>query len=169
MTSSARFQPQITGRHVFVALIAFFGVMLLANGAFVYFAISSFNGEETKDAYRRGLAYNARIAEDRELAGRRWQTSLSLQDSGVVSLKVRDRDDGAVPGLAVTVWLGRPATDRFDHGFELHETAPGIYEAKAARMSDGNWIGVVEGRRERSTGSDVVLRLKERLWLPPNN
>ena len=52
----------IEGRHVLMGLIAFFGVMLLANGIFVYFAVATFSGGDTSNAYRKGLNYNDTLA-----------------------------------------------------------------------------------------------------------
>ena len=47
------FPERIEGRHVLLALLGFFGFMLLANGIFLYYAVGTFNGFETTDAYRK--------------------------------------------------------------------------------------------------------------------
>ena len=52
---------ELTGAHVLAGLFAFFGVMLAANGVFVYVATTTFSGLSTDDAYRKGLSYNETI------------------------------------------------------------------------------------------------------------
>ena len=37
----------LKGRHVLMSLIGFFGLMLIANGLFVYFALSTFTGSDS--------------------------------------------------------------------------------------------------------------------------
>ena len=48
------FPKGIAGRHVLSALIAFFGVMFIANGFLVYYAVSTFSGGERPNPYRSG-------------------------------------------------------------------------------------------------------------------
>ena len=52
---------EIKGKHVLFAMLSFFGVILVVNGVFTYFALSTFTGVSTDDAYRRGRAYNQTI------------------------------------------------------------------------------------------------------------
>ena len=62
MSRKRWFAEGLEGRHVLMALIAFFGVMLIANGIFVYFAVLTFSGGDTPESYRKGLNYNETIA-----------------------------------------------------------------------------------------------------------
>jgi hypothetical protein len=43
MMGDGRAVKPIAGRHVLLALIGFFGLMLIANGFFVYFALATFS------------------------------------------------------------------------------------------------------------------------------
>ena len=60
----------LTGRHVLMMLIAFFGVIFAVNGVFLYAAISTFDGTDTSSAYQKGIDYNTTIAESEEQARR---------------------------------------------------------------------------------------------------
>ena len=51
----------ITGRHVLIGLIVFFGVMLVANGIFLYTALTTYSGVVSNEPYRKCLNYNERI------------------------------------------------------------------------------------------------------------
>lgn len=170
MTATAKGSFEITGRHVLIALLVFFGVMFAANGVFVYFALSTFNGEETTDAYRKGLAYNERIEAEARLDQTRWQGKLSVSpDTGLLALELRDAQGAPVTGLEVLAAVGRPATDRFDHRIPLAEKAPGSYGAPLRNPAPGAWLVAVSASRLGSDGEQVVFRLKERIWLKSAN
>ena len=62
----------IEGRHVLIGLVAFFGVMLVANGIFVYYALETFAGGDTSDPYRKGMHYNETLAEAARQDERGW-------------------------------------------------------------------------------------------------
>ena len=64
MTARTWFANGIQGRHVLAGLAGFFGLMLLANAVFVYFAVATFSGGDTSKPYQKGLHYNQTIAAD---------------------------------------------------------------------------------------------------------
>ena len=51
----------ITGRHVLIGMLVFFGVILGVNGMFLYSALSTYTGVVSDEPYRKGLNYNERI------------------------------------------------------------------------------------------------------------
>ncbi|MGI9384018.1 MAG: FixH family protein [Methyloligellaceae bacterium] len=170
MTPTGLFKTEITGRHVLLALIAFFGVMLAVNGIFFYYAVKTFNGVETTDAYRKGLDYDRRVSEAGAQAQRGWQGALDYDRRHKrLSLRLKDREGFAVPDLTVTAEIGRPATDRFDRIMPLDHVGPGLYRGAAERLEPGQWIVAVEARRLRNGAPVVVYRMKERLWIKPGS
>ncbi len=54
----------LTGRHVLLIFLAFFGSIFAVNGWFLYSALSTHTGVVAVEPYRKGLAYNERIARD---------------------------------------------------------------------------------------------------------
>jgi nitrogen fixation protein FixH len=70
-------QRGLRGAHVLLVFLGFFATIFLVNGIMVYAALSTFGGLEIADAYRKGLAYNARIAEGQAQAQRGWRDSVS--------------------------------------------------------------------------------------------
>ena len=112
---SGTIAERLDGRHVLAGLIAFFAVVAFANAIFVYFALTTFGGIDTEDAYRRGLAYNATIAEAYQQSALGWQTSLTYDNAkGALRLTIADREGGPVAGLSISGRLSRPATSRQD-------------------------------------------------------
>ncbi len=154
----------ITGRHVLMGLIAFFGVMLIANGFFLYYALSTFSGFAAADAYRKGLNYNDTVAEDRRQTSRGWQATLDYdRGQGRLMLRVSDHAGRPVTGLRIEATLSRPATDREDRPLALTEVAPALY-AVPIRLEAGQWVVAAEAFEGR-LAHDPTYRLKERLWI----
>jgi nitrogen fixation protein FixH len=154
---------ELKGRHVLMALIAFFGVMLIANGIFVYFAVATFSGGDTSNAYRKGLDYNQTIAADELQTARGWTAEIGYDDAlGRLRLSVRDRDGAPVTGLSFEAALSRPATDKEDRAAALSETEHGVYAAEL-ELPPGLWIVSLLGAD--SGISESAYRLKRRLFV----
>ena len=69
---------KITGKHVLVAMLAFFGLIIAVNATFVYLSLSTWTGLVSSNAYVEGLAYNATLedaARQRQLG---WKPSLQI-------------------------------------------------------------------------------------------
>ena len=76
MSETVWFAKGIEGRHVLLGFIAFFGVIFLVNGIFVYYALGTFGGGDTSDPYRKGLHYNDTLAEAARQADQGWKEEL---------------------------------------------------------------------------------------------
>jgi nitrogen fixation protein FixH len=162
MTARNWFADGVQGRHVLAGLVAFFGVMLLANAIFVYFAVATFSGGDTSKPYQRGLAYNQTIQADAIQAERGWQTEIGYQ-AGRFTLQVMDRTDAPVTRLQVSAEFARPATDKDDRRVILREVADGRYES-ALQLPQGLWVVSIASRREGDP-QESAYRLKRRLYV----
>jgi nitrogen fixation protein FixH len=151
-------ERRLTGRHVLIATLAFFGFVVAANLAFVFLALGTFSGTVSDRAYQEGLAYNERLAAAAEQRSRGWTGSLTLLPEGL-SLTLEDRDGTPVSGLALVARLSRPATRAFDSNVLLTELVPGRYVAPA-ELASGNWLVVIEG----SDAAGRSFRTEGRLW-----
>lgn len=154
----------LTGRHVLLVLLSFFGVMLAVNGIFIYFALSTFNGTASDNAYIEGLHYNERIAAA-EAQARYGITHRTTFDGhtglGVVLVH---KDDRPAAGLVVAAAISRPSTSRDSLALTFTERAPGSYHAAPA-LQPGAWIFELTVRQ--STSGTVLYQAKEKLWLKP--
>jgi nitrogen fixation protein FixH len=160
--SAARFFPErFEGRHVLFALLAFFGVMFIVNGIFLYYAVGTFNGFETSDAYRKGVNYNERIASEATQAAHGWEPVTRYEaNAQKLIIEMRDAQGKGVAGLTLSGLVRHPVTDRDDQNITFFETAPGRYSAPL-ELSPGQWIFT-----GKATGSGGTLyRFKQRLWV----
>ncbi len=157
-------QP-LTGRHVLVALLTFFGVIFAVNGYFLYAALSTHTGVVSVEPYRKGLAYNERIAADERQSKLGWTADIVALRDGVVTLSLQDASGRPLSGQRVTGTVGRPSTNAFDRGLDLREINPGQYQSTLQPLLPGGWIAQIE---IRSTGTaDTLFRIRRRLWLTP--
>ncbi len=139
MKTDGWFANGITGRHVLVSLVVFFGVMLIANGLFVYFALSTFTGSDS-DPYRRGLHYNDTIAAAERQTEKGWQSALSYDAAKRrLLLGLSDGKSRPVTGLQIKAVVGRPVTDKEDRALSLKEEAGGVYAAEID-LPPGQWV-----------------------------
>lgn len=154
---------RLSGRHVLGIFLAFFGIIFAVNGYFMYSALKTHTGVVSVEPYRRGLAYNERIAADERQGLLHWQVEFAFGQNGAAHLTLRDATGTAITGQLVTASIGRPSTERFDRTLKLVETAPGQYAASSAPVPSGTWLAQVEVRA--ADGNEPVYRLRRRLWL----
>ena len=161
----ARASPTpLTGRHVLLAMIAFFGLIFAVNGYFLYAALSTHTGLVAVEPYRKGLAYNQRIAAAERQTQLGWTESLSVEASGRVALGLATPMGEAAHGLQITGVIGRPSTERHDRLLRFVEKDR-QYIADAGPLPTGGWIVTIVARAD--TESEPVFRVRRRLWLKP--
>jgi nitrogen fixation protein FixH len=157
---------QITGRHVLFAMLGFFGVIIATDAYLVYKAVSTFGGIETTDAYRKGLAYNERIADERAQQALGWTKDARLEN-GELRVSIRDQDQKGVENLRITAVVGRPATNAQDRTVQLTQVGSGDYVAPVGEVEPGIWVATMEAREAQSGADRVVYQSKVRLWKAP--
>lgn len=159
----------LTGRHVLIAFLGFFGVIFAVNGVFLYYAIGSYTGVVANEPYRKGLEYNRRIADDARQAALGWTRALTLTRAGELKFALKDAAGEPITGLIIEAQVGRPSTNVEDATVRLIEGAPGVYQSNLGAMAAGAWLVSAEAVRRREGQSDeVVYRVKERIWLKPS-
>lgn len=137
--SFARTRP-FTNRTALYGVLAFFAIIFAANGAFIYFALSSWPGLVSETAYQDGLQFNTDLSQAETQRIRGWRSELSVDEtSGVLHLRIEDRNGNAVSGLAVTARLTRPAHDRDDQDVLLRPGPGGVYVSQPTSNLTGAW------------------------------
>jgi nitrogen fixation protein FixH len=156
---------RLEGRHVLWSLLAFFGVIFAVNGYFLFAALSTHSGVVAIEPYRKGLAYNDRIAAGEQQTARGWRDTLDLTRTGRLEWIVWDQGGAEVPGLQVAATIARPSTARQDRKIELSEQSSGRHGADVGQLQEGTWIVSIEARKPGSP--DPIFRSRRRLWLKP--
>jgi nitrogen fixation protein FixH len=153
---------RVTGGFVLKLLLAFFGVIASVDAVMIYAAVSTFRGEETSQAYEKGLAYNLDIAGARAQSARDWRVEATiLRRSGTASgltVLFRDAEGAPLEGLSVAAAFRTPVDGKKDARVTLVETAPGRYEAPLVMAPGWRELALTAERDARE-----LFRSKNRL------
>ncbi len=141
-----------------------FGVVIVANVVLIVFALSSWTGLETDQAYKKGIAYNQTLEAASAQAARGWRTSLAFESSGpssgTLAVSFVDSTGNPVEGLSVTAWLVRPTHEGFDREVSLVSDRAGRYATPLDFPLAGQWQVRVE-----ALGRDTPYRLSGRIMV----
>lgn len=119
--------------------VAFFVVLAILDGIFVYLATSSHTGVVTKNSYLKGLNYNETVAAAEAQAALGWRGEINHSASGTLGFTLAGNDGLPLEGAIVTAELMRPTHEGQDFRIELSEAGPGTYAADAAFPLKGLW------------------------------
>lgn len=148
---------EIKGRHVLIALIVFFGVIIAVDTVFVTTALRTFRGEDEPRSYVQGLNYNDVLERRAAQAELGWTATSAVTVQGV-EVRVRDDAGNPVSGLVMDARLRHPADSTLDLPLTLAETGSGLY-AQAFDVPRGRWTLVV------STPEGPPFELEQDIWL----
>ncbi|MBT3332755.1 MAG: FixH family protein [Rhodospirillaceae bacterium] len=157
---------QMTGRKVLAMLLGFFGLILVVNGIFLYFALNSFSGLSTENAYVKGLNFNQTIAQGRaqEMAG--WQVSATVTNVGtspeiILIVRITDPQGRPLDGLTLSGQLRRPTHAGKDLVLTFQGQGQGDYRTTVAPGALGQW----DLRLAAQIDDAADYRWEKRLWL----
>jgi nitrogen fixation protein FixH len=157
----------INGWHVLFGMIAFFVTVTAVDGVMIYDAISTFGGD-TPDAYRTGLLYNQRIADERRQDELGWTEATKFDSAtDVFTVTLKDREGRGIDDLQMTGSIGRPATDVADRNLVLAAEGEGAYTVTLPNLAEGNWDISLFASQGDAARRSVVYRSKVRLWKQP--
>lgn len=121
-------QKPITGRHVLIAMIAFFGVIVTVNMTMAVFASRSWTGLEVKNSYVASQDYNAKLAVVARQKALGWSSTLS-QVAGEFRLQLVNSAGAGIAGARVDGLMKRPVQASDDTSLTFREVASGDYRA----------------------------------------
>lgn len=139
---------RLTGRHVLIMLLAFFGVVIAVNITFVNLALDSWTGLTDHDSYRTGLSWNRTLERDAEQKAMGWSTGIETKAEKTadgaawklaVTLTLRDRDGKPITGLAVDGRAWHPVLEADDRSLSFSEAGGGVYLGSAVLPGAGDW------------------------------
>lgn len=144
-------------------------VVIAVNAVLITAAIGTFPGFETRDHYRKGLAYNANLAAAREQDQRGWQMELAFQPEhddtgghrGRLDVRFADAAGSPLAGLDVQARLIRPTQAGHDQELALVTQGDGRYSGAVNVTLPGQWEVRVLAR-----DGDRHFQATRRLFVP---
>lgn len=150
-TSNTDGSFKLTGRHVFLILLSFFGLVIAVNVTMATLASGTWPGLVVANSYVESQRFNSRVAAAREQQALGYELSF-VQADDQLSLTLRDADGKGVEILGGTVRIGRPVTRTEDRLIDVPAAASGTVSMPDA-LAPGLWV------------ADVALKLAEgRTW-----
>jgi nitrogen fixation protein FixH len=123
--------------------VAFFAVVVAANGIMIWFATASWTGLSTESPYDKGLQYNRNLEAAQRQAALGWQPRLTARIvssfAARVELAVADAQGAPLAGAEVVASFERPIEERSDFELALAPAAPGLYRADFTVPLTGAW------------------------------
>lgn len=133
---------KLTGWHVLIIFVLFFGIMLSVNVLMVVQAIRTFPGEVSSQPYEAGLAYNHALKEQATERALGWRAKVdSITPSPtqtVIAVQWVDAAGKPLSGVKVVGQIMRPATEKQSHDLSFVERSAGFYEARV-KAPPGAW------------------------------
>jgi nitrogen fixation protein FixH len=153
----------LTGRTVLICLVAFFGVVSLANAIMIRAAVTTFSGVETGSAYQAGQNFKYEAAAARAQEERHWQVRADVRPADgktLIEIDARDAAGRPLSGLEAAARLQHPTDRRGDQTIALSEPTSGHFRGTAASLA-GQWDMLID----LSRGGERVFRSRNRVVL----
>lgn len=135
-------ERQLTGRSVFVMLVAFFGLVMVVNVVMIDAAVSTFGGVDTPSSYRAGLNYKQEEAEAIAQRALGWEVDGHLAPAAggesTLTVSIFDRTGEPVSDVEVAARLEHPVDARRDVVFAMTPAGRGAFAGTAATTA-GQW------------------------------
>lgn len=130
-----------------------------------WFAIATFSGVETRDAYVKGRDFNSQIARAEEEKALGWHISVIAealsQEEIFLTLTVKDQDGEPLTTLSVEGEMVRPVHEGADRTVTFGALGEGKYGGAVRLPSQGKWrleaLVRDAGGRERRIVHDIVV------------
>ena len=146
--------------------VGLFAVMFVANGTMLYYAITTFTGVETNNAYRRGLQYNKKLEAAAQQRALEWTAAMEIEQrpplAARITLFLTDRDDLPLTGADVAATFVRPTHEGSDFAAMLLAVGSGRYRLDATFPLPGQWDVRLDVSHPAGT-----YAMKERVFVRP--
>lgn len=135
-------QRQITGKHVAIAMVAFFAVIIAVNFTMAGLATSSWTGLVVKNSYVASQNFNRELEKARVQSALGWTSRLIVEPNRImIQLTDRNGDPVILPHAKLAV--GRPAFEQMDRILTLTHQGSGRYAAIDS-LEPGVWMARLE-------------------------
>lgn len=126
---------EFTGRHMFAALVAMFGVVIGVNLFMATLAVGGFSGVVVENTYVASQHFNGWLAKAREQETLGWRAKVERLADGRLAVAT----DAVPVGAQVSATLRRPLGERETTPVSFTEVRPGRF-ASEEKIAGGRWI-----------------------------
>ncbi|CCM78983.1 FixH family protein [Rhizobium mesoamericanum] len=155
---TARTAPHgFTGRHMLVAMISFFGVVIGVNVTMAWYASSSWSGLVVENTYVASQEFNAKAAAMKALAASGVAGTLSIRGNEI-DYAIRNKDGLPADVDDVTLSFRRPVGDHEDFQVPLSKVASGHFKVRH-EVRKGDWIVEIVSRKAGAVVMHEARRL----------
>ncbi len=142
MEQSIDTKKKVSGWHVLAGFLAFFLTIFTANGIMTYYALGTWQGVQTEDAYIKGLNYNSQIEQAQSQQSSEWQIAFdqlpAVQNGDRVAVSLMHPTLGG-DVRTVAAQFVRPVERGFDFNVVLTHQGNSLYAAPVSFPMKGNW------------------------------
>lgn len=139
--------------------IGFFLVVFCANGIMTYFALNTWTGLETENAYVKGLNYNDEFQNAKSQKASGWEIAISRKPESVddrfeVSIT---KPEGSLPPKEVSAHFIRAVVEGYDQEIMLSQISEGVYGAPLKLPLSGQWDVLIVVKSQ----NNLIFKLKD--------
>ncbi len=149
------------GIHAFWTLAAFFMVMFVVDGMFLYRSIVTFPGEETPKSWLQGIEYNTTLARREAQDELAWtaQIGIDQEASDILLARISGHEGNAIGGLSISGQVRKIGDAGGTREIEFSSRAIGEYAASVGKLMPGRYDIVIDARRVGAP--DVVFNARK--------
>lgn len=151
--STGKKPRRLTGKHVALIFVSFFGVVMVVNFMMATLATSTFGGVVVKNSYVASQHFNRWLDEAAKEKSLGWSASIHRDPSGRANVALTDSKGQPLAGAKVVINAVHPLGREPDHQLQVSEVSPGLYTAP---LADGRWrlrvTAEAEGKIWRTVG-----------------
>lgn len=148
---------RFTGRHMLFIMLAFFGCVIAANMALVYYASASWTGLVVQNSYVASQSFNEDTAKLKQAAAMGLTDAVHYHD-GTLTLTLHDKSGAGVTATDVVMSLGLTYSDKADRTVTLAQDAPGVFSV-ATPLQAGVWNGKITANITGMGAWERIIRL----------
>jgi len=152
-----RTKKKITGFHVTLMFVAFFGVIMAVNFLMAGLALGSFSGTVVDNSYVASQKYNQWLEESRQEAAHGWTVSKPKRADNKLQMSVTNADGTALSSSKVAAMAYHPVGQTKAIKLTFSENTAGQYISNES-LPDGRWklkISISQGGRNLDMVSEV--------------
>ncbi len=138
MSNTTQRPREFTGKHLFLILLAFFGVIISVNVTMATLANRTWSGLVVPNSYVESQKFNDHFDAARARAALGWSSEMDFA-AGQFSYKITNREGQAVRLLDVAVEFRRPVQEAKDRHVALLPAGEGKFSGELS-LDDGQWI-----------------------------